>query len=232
MTRGPRHRRQTRQLRWCYPFVAAGVRRGSCAGPLRFRSCNFSERWSRTRARAWSASGSGMPPRGAAGDGGDGLGPEPPPPSDSEGPGDGSERRYSRRGTNIKAMTPRKNNNLNNSLPASSSGSDSTRWRATSTRPAINAGRARAASNARAQKCDCLCRPVPTAIQSATRKGSKRTTITITKPLKRSTVSEERVSLLDTWEDRIAAVVGRGDPAPGRRRFSAVASTGRTEAPR
>ena len=134
----------------CYPFVAAGVRRGRCAGLRRFRPSNFGVCWSRARARAWSASGSGTPPRGPSGEGRGGPGPGPPP-SDSEGPGDRSERRYSSPGTNINAMTPRKNNNVNNSLPASLSGSGSTRWRATPTRAAIKAGRARAASNTRTQ---------------------------------------------------------------------------------
>jgi hypothetical protein len=96
-----------------YPFVAVSVRRGSCARRRRFRSSNFGLWLSRARARAWSASGSGTPPRGPSGEGRGGPGPLPPPPSDSEGPGDGSEGRYSRPGTNIKAMTPRKNNNIN-----------------------------------------------------------------------------------------------------------------------
>ena len=171
----------------CHPFVVAGARRGSCAGLRRIRSSHLGVSWSRARARACSAFGSGTPPRGPSSEGRDGAGPVPPPPSDSEGPGDGSERRYSRPGTNIKAMTPTRNNNVNNPLPAPSSGSDSTRWRATPTRTAIKAGRARAAKNARTQKCDRLCRPEPTAIHSATRKGSKTTTVMITKLVERST---------------------------------------------
>jgi hypothetical protein len=87
-------------------------------------------------------------------------------------------------------MTPKKKSNDNNCLPAPSSGSGSTRWRAIPTRAAIKAGRASAASEARSQKCDRLCRPQPTAIQSATRKGSKKTTAMITKPLKRFMVLE------------------------------------------
>jgi hypothetical protein len=173
----------------CYAFVAAGVRRGSCVGLRRFRSSNFGVSWSRSRARACSASGSGTPPRGPSGEGRGRPGPAPPP-SDSEGPGDRSERRYRRPGTNIKAMTPTTNNNVNNSLPASSSGRGSTRWRATPTKAAIKAGRARAASNTRTQKCDRLCRPEPTAMHSAKSHGSKKTTAMITKPVKRSTVPE------------------------------------------
>jgi hypothetical protein len=83
-------------------------------------------------------------------------------------------------------MTPTKNNSVNNGSAAASS--DGTRTRLSPSRAAINAGRARTASNARTQKCDRLCRPEPTAIQSATRKGSKKTTAMITKALRRSTV--------------------------------------------
>jgi hypothetical protein len=54
----------------------------------------------------------------------------------------------------------------------------------------MKAGNARPANDARTQKCDRLCRPDPTAIQSATSQGSRNTTVMITKLVKRPTVPE------------------------------------------